>query len=425
MPQTAPLPSVTKLLRRASSAYNAANFAQAIEHSRAALLILISLNEENTNALQDEAYERLVLSYQRTGEYAEAAQVITEWRANTERPEGKVRSLIQHSRVTSFQGDFDTAHKLVKEASEQATEIGYEAGMGLAKRVEADLYWKRGHTDQALVLGQQALTLLESAHDLEQQAATLVSLAAAYHHSGQFYKALQHEQRAVHIIEQLGRQFELAIVHSNLGESYAEIYAMDRALEAHQKALELVGMERAHPDLLRNLGVDLIAVGREEEGREYLNTALERARTSSDPDMIAQTLHSLARIELRAGNLDTAETHAGELLEIANRISALRHRMRAWLLLGDIARQRGDQERARQLFNDCSMEAQQASDRYTIWRTHAALADLMQETLPQMAEIHHRMAAEMMNDILAGITDEDLARTFRSAEEVQAILGPV
>ncbi|MCD4686992.1 MAG: hypothetical protein K8S97_13765, partial [Anaerolineae bacterium] len=237
------------------------------------------------------------------------------------------------------------------------------------------------------------------------------------------YKAIEQLQLTARIVEQLGRQFELAIVYSNLGETYAELYAMDKALEYHQKALELVGLERANADLIRNYGTDLIAVGRTEEGLHYLNLALERAQQTNDPDMIAQVQYSLARYELAMGNLDAAVEHGKALQEIAERLDSLRHRIRGMIILGETSRQKGDDGAARIVFNETSMLAQKSADRSTIWRTHAALASLLQDTMPQVAEIHRRMAAEMMNTILTGIEDEELRAAFQNAAPVQAVLG--
>ncbi|MBI5959206.1 MAG: tetratricopeptide repeat protein [Chloroflexi bacterium] len=409
------------LVNRATSAYNASNFDQTIEHCRAALILLGGLDDETAHALLDEAYERLTMTYQRLGDFAAARRVIDEWRERTYRVEGHVQNAIQESRVYSYIGHYDEAQKSIENALTMAETADYRSGIGMAKRIQADIQWKMGYTEKALVLSQQALSILEQTGDLEQQAATHVSIAAAYHHGGKFYKSIQHLQRAARIVEQLGRQFELAIIYSNLGETYAELYAMNKALEAHQKAILLVG-EHAHPDLLRNLGVDLISVDRRDEGLAYLHRALQRARETNNPDMIAQALFSLAENDLQIGKLDQAQERSDELLQLATRLDSLRHRVRALMLLGEIARQRGDQTTARAHFHDCSMLAQQSDDHQAIWQIHAILYELMRETLPKMADVHRRIAAEMMNHILNGIEDPELSQTFRSAEPVRVVL---
>jgi len=385
--------------------------------------MLEGMGDDDAQRLVDDAFERLTMAYQRAGDLAAASDVITEWQTQTKRDEGKVLALIQQSRVLSFQGEFEQAIQVADQADEMAQTAGYDFGLGMAKRVRADMMWKLGHTDDALKLAQSALAILEKSGELEQQAATHVTLAAANHSSGQFYRAIQHLRRAALIVEQLGRQFELAIIYSNLGETYAELYAMDKALEAHQKAIALVGLERAHPDLIRNLGVDLVAVGRQQEGSEHLQLALERARAIKDPDLVAQVLYSLADMERQTGDLDQAEARGKEILDIATKSDSLRHTIRAWMLLGAVAQQRGDQSRAQSLFNECSMAAQRTADRHTIWRTHAALHLLFQESMPQMADIHRRIAAEMMTNILNSIEDPALRETFRNAEPVQSVLG--
>lgn len=102
----------------------------------------------------------------------------------------------------------------------------------------------------------------------------------------------------------------------------------------------------------------------------------------------------------------------------------VRHRLRAWAVLGEVAQNRGDIATAQRLFSECSMSAQQTLDRHTIWRTHAVLYDLLRETLPQLASVHRRIAAEMMTHILAGIDDEELKQIFLDAEPVRSVMGP-
>ncbi len=411
------------LIRRATSAYNVSNFEQAIEHSRAALIMLAGLPDEEASQLLDEAYERLTMTYQRIGDLKMAQDVIVEWLSHTRREEGRIQAIIQKSRVESFKGQYDESIRLLEEAVRAAEASGYRRGAGLAMRIHADVLWKMGQSEEALRLGQSALAILEKEGDVEQQAATCVTMAAAYHHGGQFYWAIQYLQRAARIVEQLGRQFELAIVYSNLGETYAELYMMDRALAYHQKAVDLVGLERAHPDLVRNLGVDLIGVGRRDEGLAHLSSALTRARAINDPDLVGQVLYSLAEVDLSTGEYVRAEERSQELLSIGERLNSLRHRLRALMLMGKLARLRGDQVTAQVCFNECSMLAQRSVDRHAIWQTHAALHDLLKDSMPQMAEIHRRMAAEMMTNVLNGITDPELRRVFEHADPVRSVLG--
>lgn len=411
------------LVRRASSAYNAADFDQAVEHSRAALIMLENLTDSESLTLLDEAFERLVMSFQRSGRYAAAREAILEWRACTRREAGRARTLIHEGRLESFAGSFDRSGRLLDQAIAVAEAAGDRAGVGTAKRIQADICWKQGHTEKALAISQEALAILEQAGDFEQQAGTHVSLAAAYHHLGQFFKAIQALQRAARLVEELGRQYELAIVLNNLGETYAELYMMDRALEYHQRALRLVGLDRANPDLIRNLGAEQVVTGAHDEGLRNLNLALERARAINDPDMIGQVLHSLAEASLADNNLDQAEIYGAELLQIAARLDAPRHRIRASMTLGEVARRRGDHKTAQTYFNDCSLMAHRSADSNTIWQIHAALSEMLRETMPPLAQVHRQIAAEMMRTILDSIDDPGLRQAFRRAAPVCVVLG--
>ncbi|MBN1565861.1 MAG: tetratricopeptide repeat protein [Anaerolineae bacterium] len=413
-------PNAAALFKNATEAYNTSQFEQAVEHCRAVLSALANVKKAPESVLFDKVYERMVIAYQRLGDLVSAQAVVDEWLAQTGRDEGRILAIIQHCRVKDFAGDYEDATRLADEAIVLAETAGYGQGLGFAKRARADILWKLGHTDDALIYAESALELLEQAEDLEQQSAAHVSLSIIHHIKGHFYKAIYHLQQSIQLMEQLGQQYELAITYNNLGENYAQLYAMDKALEAHQRALDLVGIESAHPDLIRNLGMDLIGVGREVEGREYLALALERGR--HDPDLIAQTLYSLADVNIQAGLLDEAEQQGRELLMIANKRDSLRHRIRALMVLGEIASRQGDYLTAQAHFHDSSMLAQRSANNQAIWRTHAALHKLMHDTMPQMAEIHRRTAAEMITNIMHSIEDDDLRMCFQQADIVRLVL---
>jgi tetratricopeptide (TPR) repeat protein len=413
----------TVLLNRATSAYNASNFALAIEQSRAALIVLDTTLDEQSQVVLDRAFERLTLAYQRIGNFAVASQVVNEWRRRTLREEGRVQSLIQEARLDTYQGNYDSAERLIDKAIRKAESMGYFQGMGSAKRCKADLYWKQGQAEKALTISREALVILEQAGDFEQQAAARVAMAASYHATGQFYQSIQQLQQAYRIVEQLGRTFEQAIILSNLGESYAQLFAAEKALAMHQQALDLIGIDRAHPDLIRNLGVDLVTVNRNDEGLKYLSIALERAQWMNDPDLIAHILYSLSEVDLKAGRLKLAEERGQSLMDRAHKLKSVRHRIHALMILGEIAWQQHDVTKANTLFSECSMAAQEAADRHAIWQTHARLYDIFRDTNLPLAGIHHRIAEEMIRHILLSIEDDNLRKTFREAEPVRLILG--
>ncbi len=134
-------------------------------------------------------------------------------------------------------------------------------------------------------------------------------------------------------------------------------------------------------------------------------------------------LYSLTEVDLSTGELDRAQEHSEELLGIAGRLNSLRHHLLALMLMGRLAHLRGDQALAQNHFIECSMLAQRSVDRHAIWQTHAALHDLLKDSMPQMAEVHRRIAAETMTNVMNGITDPELRRVFENAEPVRSVLG--
>ena len=78
---------------------------------------------------------------------------------------------------------------------------------------------------------------------------------------------------------------------------------------------------------------------------------------------------------------------------------------------------------ARQFWQQAILIAHEAGKQMLIWQLHAALANIA--PTPELAAIHQRMAAEMIEQILYPIEDEGLRRKFVKARPVQAVLSKV
>lgn len=418
------LAQIREWLSQVREAENAMDFEAVADLSRRALNAL-NITEESParDAMQSAAFQSLIRALERLGRFDQAQDAIKLWQERTKNPESLIDLQIVRGRVLLRQGNFNKALAVLEEAVSRAEAQSYLRGMGEAYQTQANVLWALGRSEQALMLGRQALTIFRQMGDPQLQAQAHMAIAGASHYMGRFYEAIEHSRRAAHLFESLGNEYGMAVAYSNLGESYQQLYDMENALKYHQKAYEISGPQRANADLIRNLGVDMIGVGRVEEGLMYLNQALEKSRTDGERDLFFQALHSLASAHLALGNILEARRLAEELLAEAHQIDAIRHIIRATLILGHCARAEGDTVSAQEYLHEGFMAAQRASDKTIIWQTHAALADLLMDSQPAMAQVHRNIATEMVRTIAASIEDDRLRRIFQQAEPVHALLG--
>ncbi|MCC7207647.1 MAG: tetratricopeptide repeat protein [Anaerolineae bacterium] len=419
---------VRNLLTQAGAAYRQADFRHALALAQQALGMIEAMPARSSGTdrgravLIDSAYRRVVESLDRSNSFDEARRAVSDWLHATHRPEGQADALALSGRLLYRIGDFRQAMQHIEQGASIAESVGYEAGMAALLRFRADILWMRGFAEQALLSAQRAAALYEGLDDPEGKARTFNTLAAVYHTMGQYYRSILYGERAVKVLEALDDRLGLSIVYSNVGESYQQLFAMQEALDYHEKAAALSG-DALSSDLVRNLGVDLVAVGRVDEGLHHLSEALSLAESEGETDTVFQCLHSLADARLHVGQYAEARALAERLLNAAGLLDAVRHTVRAVLTLGRCARARGDTAAAQQYFHEGFIAAQRVADKAVIWQAHASLAEILADSQPTLAKVHGKIASEMVIGILMSIEDERLQRTFASAPEVARTLS--
>jgi tetratricopeptide (TPR) repeat protein len=412
------------LLGRAKAAYRATQYPEALAHAQDALqLVQQNLEREPRWAvLLDQVYKRMAECHDRRADFAAMRDTLETWAAVTKRPEGRVENLALWARMSYRRGEYEQALRFLDEGASLAQSCGYALGLASVLRFRADVLWLSGQVERAISTAQQALVLFERIDDLEGRARTLNTLGIGYTYLGDYYQAIVHWLRAIQLYETLDERFGLSIICSNTGEAYQNLYAMRTALFYHQRALDLLD-GKLTSDTVRNLGVDLVAVGRAEEGLAHLERAVAIAKANGEMDNLLQALASHAEAYWQLGNYAQAETVALELLTLAQARDAKRHLLRAELVLGYCALAAGNHSKAEEYFHEAFVESQATSDRSLLWRTHAALAEVFIHTQPGTAAMHCSIAADILKQIAKSIGDPQLRDTFCSAPMVAKVLN--
>jgi len=212
---------------------------------------------------------------------------------------------------------------------------------------------------------------------------------------------------------------------NNLGEAYQAMYNMERALEHHTRSLTIrqeVDIDPG-PDVIRNMGVDLVELGRHEEGLARLQDALEHARAQGNVDFIMQALNSLGRAYLQMNRPDEAQAVGNELLKLADEVgSATVHRAQALLILGRACLAHNQPQQAHhQLQNGLFAAQASRSSGALLWELHAALGEASPS--PMLAQVHFRIAADLIMQTVSAIEEDgELRIHFMNHPHIRAIL---
>lgn len=324
----------------------------------------------------------------------------------------------------SWMGRNVAALATFREALQLAGALNYTAGRARALAGLGMVMLVNGQTEEAISHLKKALPLFEQLNDRPEQARVLNRLGYGYHGLGQIDKAIAAYRTAYEIADQVGEQEVAIYALGNLGEAYQNLFDMEQALFYHQKG-QVMAEQTELPyllvDLYRNLGVDLCYLGRLDEGIDYLERALVVSEETSRPAMHLQTYYSLAYAEWQRNHSAAALKYAQLLKAEAEKSKALVDLVYGLHVLGLCHQQQGDPAAAEQVWQQGIFLAHETGQRMILWQIHAGLAEVAANR--ELAAVHQRIAAEVIQQIAFPIEDETVRQKFLSAPAVQAILA--
>jgi tetratricopeptide (TPR) repeat protein len=339
-----------------------------------------------------------------------------------------VEALVLIGTQCAHMGRHQQALAAQKEALQLAEALNYTAGRASAfGGMGVTLYYME-RMEEALSMMQKALAINIQLENQFAQARNWNNIGIAHIHNGEIDKAIQAFEESLQLVGQMGEQDSnlvmLAVnIHSNLGECFQYLFDMEQALVYHQEGLALVAQKNLSSsistDLMRNMGVDLVHLGRAQEGIDYLRRALAACDETNQPDVQHQTLYSLSKAELEHGNLEEARRHAEQLRTLAEARGARGYQAQALHALGLYQQKIGKTAVAEQLWQQALFLAHETGQRVLLWRLHAALADI---ATPALRGVHSSIAADVIQQIAFPIVDETLRAKFLNAPPVRRIL---
>jgi tetratricopeptide (TPR) repeat protein len=121
------------------------------------------------------------------------------------------------------------------------------------------------------------------------------------------------------------------------------------------------------------------------------------------------------------GDVETALTHAHQLREQAIESDSRGHLARSLYALGLVAQAQADPNTAEELWQQALYMAHETERRMLLWQIHASLAEVARNE--SLAQVHYRIAGEVIHQIVEPIENERLRQVFLTAVPIQRILA--
>jgi tetratricopeptide (TPR) repeat protein len=414
-------PAALTAYRTGRAAAAQQHYDEAIQHYSQALNLL-----EAPAIFRARAFEQRGECEWLLGNYTAAADDFRSSLMETDDRGQRARSRARLGDVADSQGHYAEALSLYTEALKEGAEANDLVAIGRAQRGLGIVNRRQGSTEKAISHLTQALAAFRQAGDAREQGRVLTSLGITRHAQGEYQQAVSAHTEALNILEALKDRWRVVFSLNNIGECYQALYDLEKAYEYHARALKLAeqyvqGSNIIKPDIQRNLGIDLVELGRAEEGLTHLQQALLGAREMGNREQEGLTLHSIARAYLgQNSDLETAAAIVTELSEIADSLNADRFRALAAFVRGELLFAQGNRPAAAAELNAAMLAAQTSLDRGVLWKLHATMSHVVDDK--GIAAVHTQIAADFVCQIVEPLQDPRLKASFINAAPVMAVL---
>ena len=320
-------------------------------------------------------------------------------------------------------GQYDRSLAACQEALDLSQALNYTPGRAKTLAGLGGTYLMQGEVTLAANYLNQANALFEQLNDIHGQVQSSNQIGITYATTGHLHKAIQAFQKSLTLARQLDQRRGLVAALNNLGECYQMLYATEQALDCHREGLalaETAKLRLLEADVCRNLGLDLAQQENWTESLVYLQRAHDLAQEIKAPDIYLHTLYAMARVALAQGNTN-GQTYAHTLLAATEPGQSSWHQANGLYVLGRFEQLAGNVSTAEELWQRAIFLAHETENRVLLWQLHAALAELAK--LPSLANVHNRIAAEVIQQIVEPFTDEALKAGFLGAQPITAVLN--
>ncbi|HUI84073.1 MAG TPA: tetratricopeptide repeat protein [Candidatus Binatia bacterium] len=218
---------------------------------------------------------------------------------------------------------YDEALKPTNEALQIARDAGDEISQATLLMNIGNAHFSKGEYQDALTYFQQSYDIRSRLKVQADASESLHNLAQTNFKLGQYDTALTQYLKALDGYRAAGNKNGVALVSSDMGALFAEQGRYDAALKAQQEAVNTYRQlnDRTYQMVwaLAGYGNTLAAVGRQEEGRKYIQEALQLAGEVKEDNGMAAALNYQGDSYFYGGDYAAARQFYGKALDLGTK----------------------------------------------------------------------------------------------------------
>ena len=256
-----------------------------------------------------------------------------------------------------------------------------ETGAGMAFEMLEALAMPFSYQDKEDLLRRKRINeyLLERIRDKEEKAEILSELGMISYYLGELDKALEYHEKALELNEGLGRKAGMASIYGNIGNVYQAKGELDRALDYYEKALELnegLGRKAGMASTYGNIGNVYQAKGELDKALEYLEKALKLNEGLGRKAGMASTFGNIGVVYGIKGELDRALEYYEKALELNKEVGTKVGMANQLGNIGIVYKNKGELEKALDYFERTLQLFKEIGARIEIARTLMNIGDV-------------------------------------------------
>lgn len=245
--------------------------------------------------------------------------------------------------------NFSQAKDFQQAANELAVEIGDSLNQGVSQAHLANLSWKTGDYQNALLHLQEAGKLADHFSNILLKMTALNTKGLVLMTLGQNDNALKELLPALELAKAAKSQRDVSAIYKNIGLVLNQQQKWTEALSYFHSALAIdstLNDPKGKADAFRQIGNAYLLQGKLAESRRYWLAGLEMARKINDGRNETQCLYGLGQVDLKLGEKDSAIVWFEKAASNAYRFNLPEIDWRANRQLGKICRQKKEMQKA-------------------------------------------------------------------------------